>query len=124
MLGYRVLVADDEPNIRNVLRRLLLSDGFCVCEAGDGVEVLAAADHCEIDIIIIDILMPEMSGTEAIQKLRADPRYAKTPIMLITGSPIVRPMARPYSIGDMILLTKPLDLDQVLTTIHQLVQAS
>ena len=124
MLGYRVLVADDEPDIRDVLRRLLLSDGFCVCEAGDGVEVLAAADHYVIDAIILDILMPEMSGTEAIQKLRADPRYATTPILLITGSPTVRPMARPCQLGDMILLTKPLDLNQVLTMVQQMVRAA
>ena len=123
MLGYRVLVADDEPDIRNILRRLLLTDGFCVCEAGDGVEALAAADHCEINAIIMDILMPEMSGTETIQKLRADPRYAQTPIILITGSPVVRSLTRPYQLGDMVLLTKPLDLDQVLATVHQMVQA-
>jgi CheY-like chemotaxis protein len=124
MLGYRVLVADDEPDIRDILRRLLLSDGFCVCEAGDGVEVLAAADHCEINVIVMDILMPDMSGFEAIQKLRADPRYAKTPIILITGSPLVRPMARSYQLGDMILFTKPLDLDQVLAMVNQMVQAA
>jgi CheY-like chemotaxis protein len=123
MLGYRVLVADDEPDVRNILRRLLLSDGFCVCEAGDGIEVLAAAAHCEINAIIIDILIPNMSGTEAIQKLHADPRYAKTPIILITGSSIVRPMARSYLLGDMILFTKPLDLDQVLATVQRAVQA-
>lgn len=124
MLGHRVLVADDEPDIRNILRRLLLTDGFCVCEAGDGIEVLAAADRCDLSVIIIDILMPEMSGIEAIQKLRADPRYAKTPIILITGSPVVRSLTRPYQLGDMILLTKPLDLDQVLATVQQMVRAA
>jgi CheY-like chemotaxis protein len=123
LFGHRVLVADDEPDIRNILRRLLLNDGFCVSEAGDGHEALAAAEHCDISVIILDILMPEMSGAEAARRLRADPRYAATPIILITGSPIVRPLARPCQLGDMILLTKPLNLDQLLTTIHQAVAA-
>src|SRR5690349_15597279 len=64
MIGNRVLVADDEPHIRNILRRLLLGDGFCVCEAGDGRETLAAAAHCDVDVIVMDILMPELSGAE------------------------------------------------------------
>jgi len=123
MLGYRVLVADDEPNIRNILRRLLLSDGFCVCEAGDGVEALSAAEHCNLNLIIMDILMPELSGSETIRRLRANPRYATTPIILITGSPVVQPLGQPYALGDMTLLTKPLNLDHLLNTIHQIVQA-
>jgi CheY-like chemotaxis protein len=122
-IGSRILVADDEPDIRTILCRLLLSDGFCVCEVGDGSEVLVAADRWAPNLMIIDILMPEMSGTEAIQHLRADSRYATTPIILITGSPIVRPLERPYQLGDMMLLTKPLNLDQLLMTIKQMVQA-
>jgi CheY-like chemotaxis protein len=122
MLSYHVLVADDDPDIRDILRRLLLSDGFRVYEASDGTEVLAAADQCEINAIILDVLMPKMSGAEAIQKLRANPRYAKIPIIVITGSPIIRSLARPYQLGDIVLLTKPLDLDQVLATVQQMVR--
>src|SRR5437867_193303 len=85
VLGHRILIADDEPDIRNVLRRLLLSEGFCVCEAGDGYEALAAANTCEVSVIVIDILMPGMNGSEAIRTLRANPRFARTPILIITG---------------------------------------
>jgi CheY-like chemotaxis protein len=124
MPGYRVLVADDEPDIRTILRRLLLSEGFQVCEAGDGTEVLAAADRCKINIIVMDMMMPQMSGAEAVQRLRADPRYTKTPIVLITGNPVIRPMVRPCHLGDMVMLTKPLNLDEVLTVVHQLTQTA
>src|SRR5215212_9114429 len=86
MCRARILVADDETDIRNILRRLLLSEGFCVCEAGNGIEALAAAEHCDIDLVLIDITMPRMSGTEAVRELRAMPRHAKTPIMLMTGN--------------------------------------
>jgi CheY-like chemotaxis protein len=65
--------------------------------------------------------MPNISGAEAIQQLRANPRHATTPIILITGSPIVQPMLRPCLLGNMTLLTKPLDLNQLLTTIQQAV---
>src|SRR6476619_5545310 len=86
MCQARILVADDETDIRNILRRLLLSEGFCVCEAGNGIEALAAAEHCDIDLVLLDITMPRMSGTEAVRELRANPRHASTPIILMTGN--------------------------------------
>jgi|SRR4051812_33672788 CheY-like chemotaxis protein len=119
MCRGRILVADDETDIRNILRRLLLSEGFCVCEAGNGIEALAAAEHCDIDLILIDITMPRMSGTEAVRELRAKPRYASTPIMLMTGHV---PAGIASQLGDIMLFSKPLDLMQVLSAIQEAVQ--
>jgi len=124
MLGHRILIADDEPDIRNVLRRLLLSDGFCVCEAGDGYEALAAVDRCEVSVIVMDILMPGMSGSEAIRSLRANPRFATTPILIITGHTALQPQQWADPRSGIRLLTKPLNLDQMLSTVHQLVHAA
>jgi len=113
------LVADDETDIRNILRRLLLSEGFCVCEAGNGIEALAAAEHCDIDLALLDITMPRMSGTEAVRELRANPRHASTPIMLMTGH---APAGIASQLGDIMLFPKPLDLCQVLSAIQQAIR--
>jgi CheY-like chemotaxis protein len=119
MCRSRILVADDETDIRNILRRLLLSEGYCVCEAGNGIEALAAAEHCDVDLVLIDITMPRMSGTEAVRELRANPRYATTPIMFMTGNV---PAGAASQLGDIKLFSKPLDLGQVLAAIHQAVR--
>jgi CheY-like chemotaxis protein len=119
MCGARILVADDETDIRNILRRLLLSEGFCVCEAGNGIEALAAAENCDIDLAILDVTMPRMTGTEAVRALRANPRYATTPIMLMTGH---APAGMASQLGDIMLFPKPLDLIQVLSAIQQAVR--
>ena len=119
MCRARILVADDETDIRNILRRLLLSEGFCVCEAGNGIEALAAAEHCDVDLVLIDITMPRMTGTEAVRQLRAKPRYASTPIMLMSGNV---PAGIAGQLGDIMLFPKPLDLTQVLSAIYQAVQ--
>jgi len=119
MCRARILVADDETDIRNILRRLLLSEGFCVCEAGNGIEALAAAEHCNIDLALLDITMPRMTGTEAVRHLRANPRYVGTPIILMTGNV---PTGVTSQLGDIMLFPKPLDLDQVLSAIQQAVR--
>src|SRR3954454_11971245 len=119
MCGVRILVADDETDIRNILRRLLLSEGFCVCEAGNGLEALAAAENCDIDLAILDITMPRMTGTEAVRELRAKPRYATTPIMLMTGH---APAGLASQLGDIMLFPKPLDLLRMLNAIQLAVQ--
>jgi CheY-like chemotaxis protein len=124
MCGRRVLVADDEPDIRNILRRTLLGAGFCVCEAGNGAEAIAVAEQCDVKLILIDVMMPRMSGTEAVRQLRANPRFAHIPVVFITASMVAPTSARPSQIGDTLLLSKPLNLEQVLTTVQQLAPAS
>jgi two-component system, OmpR family, alkaline phosphatase synthesis response regulator PhoP len=119
MCRARILVADDEVDIRNILRRLLLSEGYCVCEAGNGIEALAAAEHCDVDLVLIDITMPRMTGTEAARELRANPRYVNTPIMFMTGN---APAGAACQLDDIKLFPKPLDLMQVLNAIQQAVQ--
>ena len=116
MCRARILVADDEADIRNILRRLLMSEGFCVCEAGNGIEALAAAEHCDIDLALLDITMPRMSGTEAVLQLRANPRHAGTPIMLMSGNVSAGTAGQ---LGDIMLFPKPLDFTQLLSAIQQ-----
>ena len=124
MLCHRILIADDEPHIRTILRRLLLSAGFCVCEAADGYEALIAADRCEVSVIVMDMLMPGMNGSEAIRSLRTNPRFASTPILIITGHAALQPQQWAEPRNRIQLLTKPLNLDQLLSTVRRLVQAA
>jgi len=119
MCRAQILIADDETDIRNILRRLLLSEGFCVCEAGNGIEALAVAENCDIDLALLDITMPRMTGTEVVRELRAKPRYATTPIMLMTGH---APAGIASQLGDIMLFPKPLNLQHMLSAIQQAVQ--
>ena len=123
MLGHRILVVDDDPRIRTLLRRRLQRAGFAVCEASDGHDALAILAHTTVSLILLDILMPELSGTEVVQQLRADSRFAPTPIILMTASPIVRPQSRPHPLGDMLFFTKPFAFDQLLAAIGCFVPA-
>jgi CheY-like chemotaxis protein len=124
MIGYKVLVADDEPDIRNILRRLLISEGYCVCEAGNGLEAVSQAERCDINAIIMDITMPHLNGDEAVQRLRAKPEFTDTPILIITGNADWASRAALTRHQNTRLMTKPLNLAQVVTTVQQMVQTA
>lgn len=78
----RILIIDDDPQIRDVLRIALKQAGFEVAEAGDGAEGLAKARHGSADLIVLDIGLPEMDGLELCRQLRPE---HDTPILFLTA---------------------------------------
>ena len=69
-MGYKVLIADDEMEIRNLLRLYLENDGFEVMEAASGDAVMPAMKGFKPDIILLDVVMPIFNGIEAAQEIR------------------------------------------------------
>lgn len=82
-----VLVVDDEPDVLFLLRIILESAGFEVRTATDGVEALSECAAGGIDVIITDLMMPNMDGTELIRSVRATEGIAATPIVVVTARP-------------------------------------
>lgn len=78
----KILLIDDDPHIRDIVRFALNREGFAVVEAGDGVRGLALAQADSPDLILLDIGMPEMDGTEVCRRLRRDSRV---PIIFLSS---------------------------------------
>ncbi len=81
-----ILVVDDDPNARLLLRTLLTHAGHRVIEAANGAEGLSAAARDCPDLIVLDLSMPSMSGTEFVRALRADPRSKSANVALYTAT--------------------------------------
>jgi len=77
-----VLIADDDGHIREVVRYALEQAGFGVLEAADGRETLAVAREQPVDLLLLDIIMPELDGIEVCRRLRAD---SEVPILFLTS---------------------------------------
>src|SRR5574341_823451 len=78
----KILVVDDKPELRTLLKSYLTQEGFEIATAGDGREALFVARHEKPDLIILDLMMPEMSGYEF---MRAYSREADTPVIILTA---------------------------------------
>jgi len=83
-----ILVVDDDPAIRYLLRVILENDGYTVLEAADGKAALAAIGSDDLpDIVMTDLMMPVMTGPEFIGRLRSDARTATIPIVVVSSNP-------------------------------------
>jgi CheY-like chemotaxis protein len=83
----RILIVDDEPDLRGMVRLILELAGHSVVEAHHGKIALQRLQEIQVDLIITDVMMPMMSGSELINHLRADPDRSGLPIMVLSASP-------------------------------------
>lgn len=80
---YHILVVDDEENIRQLVRKYANFEGYKVTEAADGMETLEICRQCSFDLIILDVMMPELDGFSALRRIRQEDR--RTPVLMLSA---------------------------------------
>ena len=121
-MGGKVLVVDDEPNITKTLGARLKAEGFQVMVAGDGITALHSVYKETPDLIILDIMMPEMDGFETCQRLRSDPRYKEIPILMLTAKTAEEDKQWGEMLGAVEYLTKPFGSRELVEKVKSLIK--
>jgi CheY-like chemotaxis protein len=120
----RILVVDDEPQNIIVMREILKSE-YTIIAATDGEKALAIAQSASPpDLIMLDIMMPSIDGYETLRRLKADPRTAGLPVVMVTARSEVDDKMTGYELGSSDYITKPLDSSFVLTVVRRLLSKS
>jgi len=83
-----VLVVDDDPSVRQMVRRMLVKEGWEVAEADNGQAALDILDETAPSLILLDLMMPEMDGFEFIEELRRNDRWSRVPVVVVTAKDI------------------------------------
>jgi len=117
--GQSVLIVDDEPTARTLLRLILVRAGFQVVEARNGYEALDRLNETAVDLVLLDVMMPGMSGIEVCEKLRADEKTAVIPILLFSAKTDALSIRRGLLAGANEYLTKPISPDVLLSHLHK-----
>jgi CheY-like chemotaxis protein len=112
----RILVVDDDPGVRFLLRLLFESVGYEVSEAQHGVAALIRVKESLPDLVVTDIMMPVMDGGQLINRLKSDERTAALPIVAITGTP----GAKEAAMAADVVMSKPFDHSSLLATVGSL----
>lgn len=114
----KVMVIDDSQTIRRTAETLLAREGFTVFTAQDGFEALSKiADH-QPDIIFIDIMMPRLDGYQACALIKGNPRFAATPIIMLSSKDGLFDRARGRIVGSDEYLTKPFTKDELIGAVR------
>ncbi len=117
MEGKKILVVDDEFTIRYLVEHQLKRHGFESIMAKDGPGALEAARKHQPDLIVLDIMMPNMSGFDVCRQLKADPKSAKIPIIFLTALSNKNDKLRAFEMGADDYLTKPFQADEFIAHI-------
>jgi response regulator RpfG family c-di-GMP phosphodiesterase/serine/threonine protein kinase len=112
-LTYRILVADDDPSIRQLCRFALKAEDLQCDEARDGPEVLTVTGAQPYDMLLLDVQMPGMSGLKVCQQLREKPPAPHLKVLMFSGNSTADEMAQVLSAGADDYLTKPFSVGQL-----------
>lgn len=118
----RILIVDDESAARVALATLLRREGFEVAEARDGTSALAHCTSFRPDLVLLDVLMPDLSGLEVCRRIKATPETRLTPVVLITGLSDTHDRIEGINAGADDFLSKPIDFNELLARTRSLLR--
>jgi DNA-binding NtrC family response regulator len=120
-MTYNILVVDDEKNIREGLGKVLELDGYKVLLACDGREAIQMLDRGDIDLVITDLKMPNLSGEEVLQK--ATSAQSNLPVIILTGHGTIENAVQAMKHGAYDYLTKPVNMDRLSLLVQRALSA-
>ena len=113
-----VLVVDDDRNAVDILNRLLTKEGFTVQCAHGGREAITLADRHPIDVILLDVMMPDMDGFQVCEALRQNERTREIPIILLTAKDDMETRVVGMRLGVSEFLTKPINKAELFSRLR------
>jgi DNA-binding response OmpR family regulator len=119
---FRIFLCDDQVNLRELMKDCLdgIFHGHAIEEGADGVQALEAARTNVYDVILLDVDMPNMTGFEALEAIRADSLNKKTKIVMLTGRSGQEDIMRGSELGADSYITKPFDFDVIADSMKEL----
>jgi DNA-binding response OmpR family regulator len=113
----QIMVVDDDPDTVTVLSRYLEREGFAPIEAMSGAQCLKLVADYHIDVILLDLMMPEMDGFEVVRALKGNPATAEIPIIMITARDDIEARSEGMRVGVSDFLAKPVFRKQLANRI-------
>ena len=119
----RILVVDDDENILNLERTILEQKGFEVTSAAGGAEALEILASRVFDLVLLDVMMPEMDGFTVCRKIKGDPRLKEMPVIFLTAKGGGEALAEGFESGAVMYINKPFTANKLLTIVNTMLEA-
>ncbi|GAB3224248.1 hypothetical protein GCM10027346_04190 [Hymenobacter seoulensis] len=118
-----ILIVDDEPNIVMSLEFLMRKNGYRVSIARNGTEALEAVDHTPFDVVLLDVMMPDVDGYHVCRHLRQRPDRAATRVVFLSAKSKEADIQKGYDAGADLYIPKPFSTRQLMEKVKELIKA-
>ncbi len=122
-MARRILAVDDESDVVLIVKTALQSEGYEVETAGNGFDALAACRDQRPDLILLDVMMPGMSGFDVMRELKNDDKTASIPIIMLTGVSERKKIQEALMGGTQYYIVKPFDIQELLDKVADVLAA-
>lgn len=119
-MGKRILIADDEPNIVVSLEFLMRQRGYDVKAVSNAEDALAELDKSGADLVLLDVMLPRMSGYDACQKIRENPAWHDVRVLMLSAKGRDIEVSKGMAVGADAYVTKPFSTKDLVTRVGQL----
>lgn len=123
-MPQRILAVDDEVDVLLIVKTALQSEGFVVETASNGFDAVALATENPPDLIILDMMMPGMTGFDVMHKLKEQDNTATIPVIMLTGVSERSTMMEALTSGTTFYIIKPFDFDDLLEKVNEALQGT
>ncbi len=123
MTRKRILIVDDEPNIVLSLEFLMQREGYQVATAADGDAALEALAAQAPDLVILDVMLPKMNGFDVCRRIKADPRWKGTRVLILTARGRDTEVSKGLGLGADLYVTKPFSTKELMAQVRELLAA-
>lgn len=122
-MGENILIAEDRPDTRNMISFALKKEGYLVLEAEDGKQAVEMVDTKNIDMVLLDLMLPKLSGEEVLKHIRSKKENNKIKVLIITASKVSETEMESFKKkgADGVLL-KPINIKDILNQIKKLLE--
>ncbi len=120
----KILLVDDEADIRDILRIALEQEGYEIYEAADGQEALDQVKQLKPDLVVLDLMLPKVDGYKVCQLLKSDDQYKKIPVLLFTARGRAEEISLAMECGANAYMAKPFEPKKLVAILGALVNAS
>jgi DNA-binding response OmpR family regulator len=122
-MAKRILVVDDDENILNLERTILEQKGFDVTGASGGAEALRLLAEKTFDLVLLDVMMPEVDGFTVCRKIKEDDRLKDLPVIFLTAKGGGDALAEGFQSGAVMYINKPFTANKLLTIVHTMLES-
>ena len=122
LMRRKILVVEDDPDQLEAIRRNLKEAGFAIGTASNGVDALIKTRSVSPDLIVLDLMLPQLNGLDICKTLREDPATAYIPVIMLTGMDSYFTRVAGFEAGITVFLTKPYQPEELISKVEELLE--